>query len=245
MQSRWMRRSCYIFLFFSLLAGGCATRSEIVEFKDRLAALTEDSQESQRAQARSDSLTLAEMELLYEIRAELTTRLESFEERLQVLENQLRESEGPPAWIPQGPPLPDTLEREVPPEETTPGADRLQVYNAAYMDMTRGNYDLAIAGFKEYLRLFPGSDLADDAQYNIGVCYYAKKEFGEALVAFENIVRDAPQGNQAASALYRLGLTYLELHNGAKAGEYLRRVVAEHPAAPEADLARERLKSIP
>src|SRR5262245_11140730 len=40
-----------------------------------------------------------------------------------------------------------------------------ELYSAAYADYARGNYDLAIQGFQEYLKNYADSELADNAQY--------------------------------------------------------------------------------
>ncbi|MDH3404566.1 MAG: hypothetical protein OEP45_13170, partial [Acidobacteriota bacterium] len=45
-----------------------------------------------------------------------------------------------------------------------PGA----LYEAARADYVRGNYELAILGFNQYLEHFPDSELADNARYWIG-----------------------------------------------------------------------------
>ena len=42
------------------------------------------------------------------------------------------------------------------------------VYKNALADYARGDYDLAISGFRGYITSFPKSDMADDAQVFIG-----------------------------------------------------------------------------
>ena len=51
------------------------------------------------------------------------------------------------------------------------------VYNLAYGDYNKGNYDLAIDGFKMYREHFPASPLADNALYMIGECYFSQKKY--------------------------------------------------------------------
>jgi TolA-binding protein len=47
-------------------------------------------------------------------------------------------------------------------------ADPQALYQTAYNDYLRGNYDLAILGFRQYLESFPDTDLADNASYCSG-----------------------------------------------------------------------------
>ena len=45
---------------------------------------------------------------------------------------------------------------------------------AAYLDFSKGNYPLAIAGFREFVRRFPDSPLADQAQYWVGESLFSQ-----------------------------------------------------------------------
>jgi len=45
------------------------------------------------------------------------------------------------------------------------------LYNGAYNDYLRDNYELCIQGFEEFLRLYPTSARAANSQYWIGVCH--------------------------------------------------------------------------
>ena len=42
------------------------------------------------------------------------------------------------------------------------------MYQAAYIDFSKGSYPLAITGFREFLRRYPDDALAGNAQYWIG-----------------------------------------------------------------------------
>ncbi len=118
------------------------------------------------------------------------------------------------------------------------------LYRSAYEDYMRGNYDLAAEGFREYLRQWGGTDLADNAQYWIGECYDAQERFQEALDAFSEVLEKYPTSDKAAAAQLKKGLIYLKLGDQGQAVVNLQYVVYEHPGTKEADLARERLRSL-
>src|SRR5947209_10968723 len=61
-------------------------------------------------------------------------------------------------------------------------------YQSAYRDYGRGNYDLAIAGFKEVVAKYPKSDLADNAAYWIGESLYSKKKYRQPIAQIESVV---------------------------------------------------------
>src|SRR5437867_170968 len=67
----------------------------------------------------------------------------------------------------------DSAARAAAPAGATPGAPPLPVgmspqklYDSAYSDFVSAQYDLAIQGFDMYIKSFPKSDMADDAQVN-------------------------------------------------------------------------------
>jgi len=119
-----------------------------------------------------------------------------------------------------------------------------ELYRSAYEDYMRGNYDLAAEGFREYLRRWGGTDLADNAQYWIGECYDAQERYQEALDAFSQVLEKYPTSDKAAAAQLKKGLIYLKLGDQGQAVVNLQYVVYEHPGTKEADLARERLRSL-
>ncbi len=119
-----------------------------------------------------------------------------------------------------------------------------QLYQSAYEDYMRGNYDLAAQGFSEYLRRWGTTDLADNAHYWIGECYDALDRGEEALAAFSEVLEKYPTSDKAAAAQLKKGLLYLKLGDQGQGVVNLQYVVFEHPGTREAELAREKLRSL-
>lgn len=119
-----------------------------------------------------------------------------------------------------------------------------QLYRSAYEDYLRGNFDMAVQGFKEYQSRYPDTDLADNALYWIGECYYAKQQYKDAIDAFTTLLNTYKTSDKAAAALLKKGFAYLELGDRAQAVINLQYVLYEYPGSKEADLARERLSSL-
>ena len=118
------------------------------------------------------------------------------------------------------------------------------LYRAAYEDYMRGNYDLAEQGFRDYMERWPSTELTDNALYWIGECLDAQDEPAEALEVFTMVLDDYPTSDKAAAAQLKKGLLYLNMDDQAQGVVHLQYVVYEHPGTPEADLARERLRSL-
>lgn len=117
-------------------------------------------------------------------------------------------------------------------------------YQAAYRDYQRGNFDLAIAGFKEFIAKYPKSDLADNSSYWIGECLYSQKKYREAIVQFDGVVKDYPRSEKVPSALLKKGYAYISLGEKAQGIVQLQYVVHEHPKSAEASKARDELRRL-
>jgi TolA-binding protein len=131
-------------------------------------------------------------------------------------------------------------------------------YKAAYLDFTKGNYTLAIAEFREFVRRYPDAPQADGAQYWIGESYFsmgraaasagqaekAREALEQSVQEFRKVFVNYPRGRQVPTALYKEALALVELKQVKVAQARLRYLVDNFPQSEEAPLARERLKSL-
>ena len=127
---------------------------------------------------------------------------------------------------------------------TTTASTPEELYRSAYEDYMRGNYDLASQGFRDYLERWPDTELTDNALYWIGECYDAQNDPGQALEIFTQVLEDYPTSDKAAASQLKKGLLYLKMEDQAQGVVHLQYVVYEYPGTREADLARERLRSL-
>ena len=129
----------------------------------------------------------------------------------------------------------------VPANGVTPAIAPRDLYQQAYSDFARKNYELAIQGFQEYLRLYRETDLADNAQYWIGECLMAQSKFEDAVTAFNALLRDFVSSDKIPDARYKKGVALEALGRRSQAILEYRFVVERFPGAPAARLAREKL----
>jgi tol-pal system protein YbgF len=116
-----------------------------------------------------------------------------------------------------------------------------ELYSQAYADYARGNYDLAMQGFAEYLRAYPGTDFSDNAQYWIGECMYGKKLYSEAIEAWNTLLKDFPSSDKLPDARVKKGMALERLGRRSQALVEYRFVVDRYPTSQAARIARERL----
>ncbi len=131
----------------------------------------------------------------------------------------------------------------VPSRPTTGSLQPQDIYQAAYIDFSKGSYSLAIAGFREFLRRYPDHELAGSAQYWIGEAYLSLAR-GFAVQEFKKVQANYPRADKVPTALYKEALALLDLKQPALAQARLQYLVDNFPRAEETSLARERLTTL-
>jgi tol-pal system protein YbgF len=127
--------------------------------------------------------------------------------------------------------------------QLTPG-NAEQLFAAAYSDYSRGNFDLAISEFKQYVETFPSSELADNAQYWIGEILYAQKKLPEAVAEFDKVKTINPNGDKTTAALYKRGLILLEMTRKDEAIAQFQEIFKQYPKTKEGELATQQLQQL-
>ncbi|MFN3412690.1 MAG: tol-pal system protein YbgF [Thermoanaerobaculum sp.] len=204
--------------------------------KEDVAALSRTVSQQTSQLLKSNADIQQEIHALREQMETLQAALESTNQRLGQLSQELAAAREKLQAVGTPPALPAALGAQ--PSEPA------QLYNSAYEDYMRGNYDLAIQGFSEYLRRYPETELADNALYWIGECHYSKKDYDKAIDTFTQLLNSYKTSDKAAAALLKKGFAYLEKGDKSQAVINLQYVVFEYPASPEASLAKERLAKL-
>lgn len=247
----------------ALLAGGCVSGTDIAEIQHQLGDIqTEVRQLNESSTGKDDFAALAgtiedNSTAVRESEAEVKARLDDLARQIQELQARLADTNYRLADLSQQ--LAATNEElkssRSRPASTRPlpegdngdsgqPTDPQALYQSAYNDYLRGNYDLAIVTFRQYLDLFPDTDLADNASYWIGECYFNKGEYNHAVREFETLVERYPRSDKRASALLKSGYAFLELNDRSQGLDRLRRVVREFPLSDEANLSAQRIRSL-
>jgi tol-pal system protein YbgF len=120
-------------------------------------------------------------------------------------------------------------------------ANTTQLYDQATTDLTQGRYPMALNGYRNYLQRFPDTDLADNAQYGVGECFFAQARFDSALVEYRQVGARWSSGDRAPAALYKVGLCQERLGRKDEAKQTFEDLVKRFPQSGEAQLARDRI----
>lgn len=134
-----------------------------------------------------------------------------------------------------------------PPAPVTPvgtGMTPRRLYDTAYADYTAGQWSLAVQGFETYLKTYPKSELADDAQYYVGESYSGDSKFREAVAAYERMIRDYPQSDILPEAWYKVGTAYERLGQPDRARAAYETAVKLFPETDAGRLSKQRLDGL-
>jgi len=119
------------------------------------------------------------------------------------------------------------------------GMSPTRLFEIAQADYAGGQWALAINGFETYLKTFPKTDKADDAQFYIGEAYSLDGKFKEAIAAYDKVINDYPTGDRVPDALYKRGLAYSRLGQNDKARESFEGVMKNYPNSEGSRLAKQ------
>jgi tol-pal system protein YbgF len=126
--------------------------------------------------------------------------------------------------------------------ETSLAQDPSSIYYAAYSDYIKENFDLAIEGFRQFIRSFPESGLADNSLYWIGECYYAKKKYQDAINTFNELLGRYKDGDKVPAATLKKGYALIEMGRQSEGLAILKELISRFPLSEEASLAQQKIK---
>ena len=151
------------------------------------------------------------------------------------------------------PPLPEKGKEDKKEEEQTeeepekPPLTHLspkEVYNMAYSDYRKGNFELAIDGFKMYREQFPESPLVDNSLYWIGECYFSQKKYAEAIEQFNELLLNYPRGDRIPAAYLKKGISLMELRKKEESLIVFKLLISKYPLEEETKIAQQKIREL-
>jgi tol-pal system protein YbgF len=119
-----------------------------------------------------------------------------------------------------------------------------QQYSAAFDLLKQGQYSKSIAAFESFLKTYPESKYADNAQYWLGEANYVSRQYKTALDAFQTLIAKYPESKKISGAKLKIGYTYYELNNWSASKDALTQVIKLYPDTTVASKAKDRLDRI-
>ena len=125
------------------------------------------------------------------------------------------------------------------------GGSEQAAYTHAFDALKTTDYASAITRFRDFLRSYPQSQLAGNAQYWLGEAYYVTHDYDNAAASFRAVGEQYPQSPKVPDALLKLGLTQIDQKKLTEARATLKQVGQRFPNSDAAKLAAARLQNIP
>jgi TolA-binding protein len=111
-------------------------------------------------------------------------------------------------------------------------------------DYGAGLWDLAIDGFEAYIRQFPKSDFADNAQVYICNSYLQQNKNEQAVEACDRAIRNYPGGDAVPQAYWYKGLAQNNLKDTTAARATWEELMTKFPDSSAALMAKQRLEQL-
>ncbi len=114
-------------------------------------------------------------------------------------------------------------------------------YEAAYAVFKSGNAENTVKAFQDFLKKYPDSVHAPNANYWLGDAQFALQDYRGALQTYQSLLKAAPGYPRAADVMFNIAGCQQELKQDAAAQKTLKQLIAKHPASEAAAKARKLL----
>ena len=218
--------------------------ADLLEIKDKIQELTGKVEQNSHLLKGAIEEDTTNVDAMVSKMKELSSMLDELKPRIEKIESSLR-------FKPSVTPKTTGPEKVIPVQET-PKKDistlqekkltESETYDRALGYYRDDRYEEAMAGFKNFLTLYPTSDLADNAHFWIGECYRALTKYEEAILAYQKVINGYPKGNKVPSAMLQQALTFEKINDATTANLVFKKLVKNFPKTKEAEIARKRLR---
>ncbi|MBM3726263.1 MAG: tetratricopeptide repeat protein [Acidobacteria bacterium] len=130
------------------------------------------------------------------------------------------------------------------PNKPPPGMTADSLFASARNYMLGGQNDPAIQQFQDYLRYYPNTDLAPNAQFYIGDLQLKKENIEEAIKAFDAVI-ELPENAKTPDAIYMKGVALTQNEQKNAAAMQFRELIKRYPNHELARKAQQQLRTAP
>lgn len=153
-----------------------------------------------------------------------------------------RPGEVPLAPTPQRPP--NAQEIALSKEEGALQGGRDGEYRDALGLIRQGQCSQAVPKLRDFIRKNAKSEVADNAQYWIGSCYYSQRDYNRAIIELNEVLLKYPKGDKVPPALLMLADAFADSGDKIDARLILQKLIADHGKSEEAEKGRQKLQSL-
>ena len=116
--------------------------------------------------------------------------------------------------------------------------------SAVNLVLKERKYDEAIPAFRNFIKSYPESTYAANANYWLGQLLYNKAEFAEATQAFNTVVNKFKDSSKRADSLVKLGMIAQKNSDVVSAKRFYQQVLKEYENSAAARIAKQQLAGL-
>jgi TolA-binding protein len=175
--------------------------------------------------------------------AELVRHLNTLDDKVREISEAVRTLQAPPPAPPPAAGQTGTVQQQAP--DSCAGASLELSYTTALGDYNGKKDDLALQEFAQYVKCFPASANAPNAQYYIGQIYYRNEDWPNAAQAFDMVVEKFPKNPKTADAAYMKACALMKTKDTkTAAGKEFKNFIANYPDSPKVREAHQHLREL-
>lgn len=118
------------------------------------------------------------------------------------------------------------------------------LYDASFDLVKARDFEKAALAFNAFLRRYPDSQYAGNAQYWLGEVYLVQSDLESAGKAFAQVISRYPNHRKESDAIYKLGDVERRLGHNDKARDLFQQVISKYPDSSAAQLASRELNTL-
>ncbi|MFH1489048.1 MAG: tol-pal system protein YbgF [Pseudomonadota bacterium] len=232
----------------SIRAGNAETVSDMERLRTEIKELSGRIEDNDQVVKRVVERDIGDQDAMKQSLAQLTKKVDELEGMARRQQEYLGLKTLPPAAEKVEGEPPGTAE---PSPEKTPApapavaeSSEASLYDGALASFRSGKFEDGMEGFEEFLKKYPKSDRADNAQFWIGECYMSLKHYEQAILAYQKVIKNYPKGNKAPNAMLRQAMAFLEIKDQTSTKLLLRKIIKNYPKSNEAKIAEKKLKTL-
>ncbi len=212
----------YFIFMMTFAAAGCVTLNSnaIMDLKDELLQL-----QIQEKKIRENQADLYIKVAMFDV---LSASLQDLQNKISVLSQEIHD------W-------------EIVADKESKSDDQFvllsSIYQSAYGDYLTGKFDLAYSGFQSFIDKYPNAELAPQAQFYIGECFYSMSEWGKALEEYKKVEQHyKKRPDLVSSARLKIALCCQKLDKNEKAIRIFSSIIKDFSQSPESLMAKENIE---
>ena len=117
-----------------------------------------------------------------------------------------------------------------------------KLYENAYNDFLIGKYEVAIMGFKAFIKQYKEHELAVQAQYYIAEALYSQNKFVDAYEEYSKVETNYPNSEFISSSRLKMALCLELLGKKQESIIVLQSILKDFPSSSEVFAAKEKIK---